>query len=86
MTLMAKLPWLVCIGCGGHNPPDKPFCGDCRAPKNEPSRWLDVLPRKGKSKGKGKTGSESKGKGKGKDPSLRKPQPQQFGDYLGAAK
>ena len=51
---LAKLPWLICTGCGGHNPPDKSFCGDCKAAKNEPSRWLDVLPRKAESKGKGK--------------------------------
>ena len=86
---LAKLPWLICTGCGGHNPPDKSFCGDCKAAKNEPSRWLDVLPRKaeskGKGKGKGKADSVTKGNGKGKDPSVRKPQPRQFGDYLGAA-
>ena len=87
--VQAKLPWLICTGCGGHNPPDKAFCGDCRAAKNEPSRWLDVLPRSestGKSKGKGKAESETKSKGKGKDPSYRKPKPPQLGDWVQVAR
>ena len=81
-----KPPWLQCTGCGGHNPPDKPYCGDCQAPKTD--RWPAVLLRgetKGKGKGKGGKGKSetvNKGKGKGKCPSYRRPQPSQLGDWV----
>ena len=79
---------MVCVHwMRGHSPPDKSFCGDCSVPKNEPSRWLAVLPRgdnKGKGKGKGGKGkNESKNKGKGKDPAYRKAE---LGDWLQVAR